>query len=164
MGLPDPAGAHEQKAAAVVRHGPGVDELLDAPPRGDEGRRVLVVERLERAVVEITLGNARRRDALPPAQIALTVARIHPELVPRHRNPSGAVAPRTGGRLGDGGHAWSVYRKGLVRRQRAEGRSAYRGALHFCLLPSAHCPLPQTSISSLPNASRTVRASVRPSS
>src|SRR6185369_17164974 len=92
-------------SAAVALHRPLVDELLHLPLRRDERSGAAVVEVADAAVV-VTPRNARRADALPPPQIALTSARLHAQRIVVQRNPSGAVAAGAGFRCGggDGGH------------------------------------------------------------
>src|SRR5204862_2192767 len=82
---------------------------------------------------EIAFRDIRRRDALPLPQIALTPARLHPELVARHRHPTGTGAAGTGGRGGGrGGHGPSIRRTAF-----AEGSSLPTFPPSSLFLPAA---------------------------
>src|SRR5207244_12748318 len=86
---------------------PAVDEVGDAAlGRGQDGGAAVV--ELAQAAVEVAPRDARRGDALPPAQVALARARLDAQRIGVERDPAGAVALRTGGG-GEGGH-WEHFR------------------------------------------------------
>src|SRR4029077_18698375 len=64
--------------------------------------------------VEVAPRDARRGDALPPAQVALARARLDAQRIRGERDPAGAVALRAGGG-GEGGH-WRPFYRRYTRR------------------------------------------------
>src|SRR5438105_15671539 len=95
MRLPGAAGSNEQEAASFRPSWPFVDEGLHLVFGRDQRAIVAVIERFQPAVV-IPAGNVCRGDPMPPPQITLASARLHPEPVAVTGPPPGAAAPWTG--------------------------------------------------------------------